>query len=415
MTGNGDWVTIGFSMKILLAVALIFAILWVVSAFLPRAFSQEAITYFDRGFLEQAFRRANLSYLATGLQSIATFLALFIFATRKFQNRALFGMHVSRHVLPGASLWIGAVLAIQAGLMLTLVSLPFRWYKGYYLEKAFGLTRLELGGWFLEFFKGTVLDLVIYAISGGFAALLLVRFPRTWHYLLTVVLFLGSMFFAYVYPIAIAPVFDRFTPLEDQAILAEVNELADAAGMQVDKVLVMEASLKTSRANAYFTGIGKSKQVVLYDTLIANHSLEEVKLVLAHELGHWKYGHIVSGIVFSAVGTLAITMLFSLVAGPLPEQFSVMTLRSVFLSLVLFSVLVSYVATPVASMMSRRHEVQADMFSLELTGDPDSFVAAMVGLAKGNLGDVEPPGFIRWFAWTHPTTLERIVMGEQSQ
>lgn len=415
MTGNGDWVTIGFSMKILLAVALIFAILWVVSAFLPRAFSQEALTYFDRGFLEQAFRRANLSYLATGLQSIATFLALFIFATRKFQNRALFGMHVSRHVLPGASLWIGAVLAIQAGLMLTLVSLPFRWYKGYYLEKAFGLTRLELGGWFLEFFKGTVLDLVIYAISGGFAALLLVRFPRTWHYLLTVVLFLGSMFFAYVYPIAIAPVFDRFTPLEDQAILAEVNELADAAGMQVDKVLVMEASLKTSRANAYFTGIGKSKQVVLYDTLIANHSLEEVKLVLAHELGHWKYGHIVSGIVFSAVGTLAITMLFSLVAGPLPEQFSVMTLRSVFLSLVLFSVLVSYVATPVASMMSRRHEVQADMFSLELTGDPDSFVAAMVGLAKGNLGDVEPPGFIRWFAWTHPTTLERIVMGEQSQ
>lgn len=415
MTGNGDWVTIGLSMKILLAVALIFAILWVVSAFLPRAFSQEALTYFDRGFLEQAFRRANLSYLATGLQSIATFLALFIFATRKFQNRAPFGMHVSRHVLPGASLWIGAVLAIQAGLMLTLVSLPFRWYKGYYLEKAFGLTRLELGGWFLEFLKGTVLDLVIYAISGGFAALLLVRFPRTWHYLLTVVLFLGSMFFAYVYPIAIAPVFDRFTPLEDQAILAEVNELADAAGMQVDKVLVMEASLKTSRANAYFTGIGKSKQVVLYDTLIANHSLEEVKLVLAHELGHWKYGHIVSGIVFSAVGTLAITMLFSLVAGPLPEQFSVMTLRSVFLSLVLFSVLVSYVATPVASMMSRRHEVQADMFSLELTGDPDSFVAAMVGLAKGNLGDVEPPGFIRWFAWTHPTTLERIVMGEQSQ
>ncbi len=104
--------------------------------------------------------------------------------------------------------------------------------------------------------------------------------------------------------------------------------------------------LKTSRANAYFTGIGKSKQVVLYDTLIANHSLEEVKLVLAHELGHWKYGHIVSGIVFSAVGTLAITMLFYWLPDS-PEQFSVMTLRSVFLSLVLFSVLVSYVATPV--------------------------------------------------------------------
>ncbi len=415
MAGNETGVAIGPAMKILLALALIFAILWVVSALLPRAFSQEALTYFSRGFLERAFRRANLSYLATGLQSIATFLVLFIFATRKFQNRVFLGMEVSKQVSPAASLWIGAVLAVQAGLLLSLASLAFHWYKGYYLEKAFGLTRLTLGGWFLEFLKGTALDLAIYAISGGFAAFLLVRFPRTWQYLLTIALFLGSIFFAYVYPTAIAPLFDRFTPLEDQAILAEVGELAGDAGMQVEKVLVMEASLKTSRANAYFTGIGKSKQVVLYDTLIANHSLEEVKLILAHELGHWKYGHIVSGIAFSAVGTLVITMLFSFVSGPLPERFSAATLRSVFLSLVLFSVLASYVATPIASMISRRHEVQADMFSLELTADPDSFVAAMIGLAKGNLGDVEPPWFIRWFAWTHPATVQRIAMGQQSQ
>jgi STE24 endopeptidase len=403
----------GFLMKVLLAIALVLSVTYVVSGLLPRIFSQKAIDYFGPAFLESVSRRARFSYAAAGLESIAAFLTLFAFAVGTFQKPLFAGIPVTEHVSPGKGFWIGTVLALQAGLLLTVVSMPFRWFRGYYLEKAFGLSRLTLGGWFWEFAKGSVLNFAIYAVTGGTAAFLLARFPRTWQYVLTLALFFGSIFFAYVYPTAIAPVFDRFVPLKDQSLLSEVSELAGKAGMQVEKVLVMEASRKTARANAYFTGIGNSKQVVLYDNLIANYSIEEIRLVLAHELGHWKYGHIAKGIGFSVAGTLIITMLFSLICAPLPDRFSVANLRSVFLSLVLFSILASYVATPAASILSRRHEVQADMFSLELTGDSNSFIAAMAGLARSNLGDVEPPPFIRWFAWTHPTTIERITMGEQ--
>ncbi|HHY11016.1 MAG TPA: M48 family metallopeptidase [Firmicutes bacterium] len=403
----------GLFMKLLLGIGIMFGIMWVVSAFVPRSFSQETLTYFDRAFLDKSTRRANLSYVSNGLQSIVTLLALFMFANRGHKSSTLLGIQLSRQASPSGAFWVGVALALQTAVLLTLVSLPFRMYNGYYLEKTFGLSRLTISGWLVELLKSSLLNFFIYAIAGGLAAFLLARFPGTWPYLLTVLLFFGSIFFAYLYPSVIAPMFDEFAPLEDPVLLQDVQELAANAGMKVDKVLVMEASAKTARANAYFTGLGRAKQVVLYDTLLANHSVEEVRLVLAHELGHWKYGHIMRGISVSAAGTLIVAMLFSLVSGPVPGRLSIEMLREVFLSLVLFAVLTSYVATPVASFLSRRNEIQADVFSLNVTGDPDSFIAAMIGLAKANLGDVQPPRFIRWFAWTHPATVERITLGEQ--
>lgn len=403
----------GGFIKLLFGIALVFAVMWIVSGFVPRPFSQKALAYFDRDFLEKAFQRANLSYVSMGIETVVTMMALFIFVNKTLKAQTVLGTQFSHRVSSSNAFWVGVGLALKSGFILTFVSLPFRLYRGYYLEKFFGLSRLSLPGWLLEFLKGSVLNFVIYAIAGGVAAFTLTRFPQTWPYLLTVLLFFGSMFFAYLYPSVVAPMFDRFAPLEDPALLAEVQQLASDAGMQVDKVLVMEASRKTARVNAYFTGLGRTKRVVLYDTLIANHSVEEIRLVLAHELGHWKFGHITKGIALSAVGTLIRVMLFTWVEGPMPDYFSAKSLKEVLLSLILFSVLASYIATPVSSFLSRRHEIQADRFSLELAGDPDCFVATMVGLAKGNLGDVEPPCFIRWFAWTHPTTIERITMGEQ--
>ncbi len=400
-------------MKLLLGIALAFAVMWIVSGFAPRPFSQKALAYFDRDFLEKAFRRANLSYVSMGLEAIVTMPVLFSFVNKALKGQVFLGMQLSHRVSLSDAFWVGVVLALKSGFILTLTSLPFRLYRGYFLETHFGLLRLSLAGWLLEFLKGAVLNFFVYAIAGGVVAVTLRRFPETWPYLLTVLLFFGSMLFAYIYPSVVAPMFDTFVLLEDPVILAEVEQLASNAGMQVDKVLVMEASRKTARVNAYFTGLGKTKRVVLYDTLIANHSVEEIRLVLAHELGHWKFGHITKGIALSAVGTFIMAVVFTWVSGPMPSSSSVGSLREVLMSLILFAVLTSYIATPMASLLSRMHEIQADEFSLELTGEPDCFIATMAGLAKGNLGDVEPPRFVRWFAWTHPTTLERITMGEQ--
>ena len=126
----------------------------------------------------------------------------------------------------------------------------------------------------------------------------------------------------YIYPLVIAPLFDRFVLLEDPVLLEEIRALTQKAGLSVDKVLVMEASRKTARTNAYFTGIGASRQVVLYDTLVEAQPIEEVKLVLAHELGHWKMGHLVKGIVLSTLFTFAAIMVFSFVFGLARQGFS---------------------------------------------------------------------------------------------
>jgi STE24 endopeptidase len=124
-------------------------------------------------------------------------------------------------------------------------------------------------------------------------------------------------------------------------------------------------------------------------------------------------GHLIKGILASTLGTFAIIIAFSFMFEPAKQGFLAIDFQRFFLCLVLFSILVSYVTTPVSSFVSRKHEVEADEFSLELTGDVQSFTSAMIGLARANLSDVSPPPFIRWFAFSHPTTMERIALAEQ--
>ncbi len=398
--------------KMLLGVCIVFSIMWIISGTLPRTFSSDALAYFQSDFLERASYRANRAYVSTGARHLIVLVVLFWFVYSRQNAITSSSLRTFKGASTRKAFWIGASLALQTGLLIALVSLPFQLYTGYFLEKTFSLTNLTLARWFLEFLKTKMLDFLIYAMAGGFAAVLFVRYPGSWPYILTLAWFFSSIFFVYIYPSKIAPMFDDFVPLEDLTLLQEVNELTTKAGIETNEVMVMKASLKTVRANAYFTGVGKSKRVVLYDTLIATHSPEQIKLVLAHELGHWKHGHIVKSIAISAVGILIMSMLFSQISSLIERRICAERLKQVFLQFVLFVVVSSYLITPVASYLSRRNEIEADSFSLQITNDPDSFISAMIELAKSNLSDVEPPVFVRWFSRTHPTTLERIKMGE---
>ena len=198
----------------------------------------------------------------------------------------------------------------------------------------------------------------------------------------------------------IAPAFNNFNPLEDGAILEDVRSLSEAAGMDVERVLVMEASAKTTRVNAYFAGVGRTREVVLYDTLIAGHSRPEIRLVIAHELGHWRYSHVNWGIVASTAGVFIALSLFRLFEMPgRAGRIGVRgfgSLEAVLISLLVFTVLFSYVTNPVSSFISRTFEVQSDAFSLPLpeTGTPSS---RATNLAKANLSD-----------GTHLSTLVRL-------
>ncbi|HHW27026.1 MAG TPA: M48 family metallopeptidase [Firmicutes bacterium] len=387
--------------------SLTFAVLWLVSAFMAPAHSQDALRYFDAAHLDRADARAFRGYLASGLNTLVVFGLLWV-----LQKRVVVSGMFKGKVSAAGALWMGVLLGLSVSVLLALVTLPLRIYGGFILERQFGLSSASFGVWFTDYLKNAALNGFTYAVAGGAVAWCLVKLPKSWPWVLAVGYVLTSVFIAFIYPTVIAPFFDKFYPLQDQEILSDIRALTDKAGMEVGEVLVMEASAKTSRANAYFAGVGASKQVVLYDTLLNTHTREQVKLVVAHEMGHWKYGHVSKNLVFSALGVTVVLLALSLSIGRMPPS-SYGSLERSLLVLLVVSTLAGYVFSPVSSFISRRFEAASDAYSLELTGDPATFVSTQINLSRGNLSDVDPPLFIRWFAWTHPTTLERIRMAQK--
>lgn len=296
----------------------------------------------------------------------------------------------------------GLVLGSLAGFFLETISLPFSYYR-YQVNKSFGLVHMSPTVFLGDYIKGLILNVFVYALAGMAAAWLRSRFSAAWPRLLFATILMANLLASYMYPVLIAPMFNQFRPINDPTVSATVKELAARAGLSVDKVLVMDASRRTSAANAYFAGLGKTKQVVLYDTLIASQTPQGLALVIAHEFGHWKHAHVLKEVLLGSVGTWAVLEIFHIFTRK--RNFS---LERFLVTLWIFTYLVTFLSSPLSNWISRRFEIQADRFSIELTQDADGFISAQINLGRQNLSDVEPPPFIRWFAWTHPTTMERI-------
>lgn len=375
--------------------AIAFNVLWIAAALWPRAISQKALEYFNHDFLLQAQSRATSSYLASGLEMLCIIAVLYLLYWKIFRAKE------TESVV--SCLWAGFFTGVVFGVFLSSISLPFSLYKGYWLEVAYGLTRQSIGAWLGDYLLQSIINAVTYGIIGSALAWIKKLLPRKWPYLTAMFFFAFDLLLAFVYPLIIAPAFNTFYPLEDPVILQDVKDLTAKAGLTVERVMVMEASKKTSRVNAYFSGVGSSKQVVLYDTLSQNHTREEIRLILAHELAHWKHGDILKSLLVSGFATFLALIVFKY-AWEDPS----MGIRNTVIAFLVFLVLASYITNPVANHISRIMEVKADRFSLEITGDADGFISGQIGLSVANLSDVDPPGFIRWFAWTHPTALQRL-------
>jgi STE24 endopeptidase len=401
-----------YVVKTLWALSLALVAVWLASSLFPRTHSQEALLYFGAAHLEKADARALKGRLASGINTLVVFLALHLISKSGLVAR---WFRRPRPVTPKGALLLGSLAGIAVACLVAAVSFPGTVYTGYLLERQYGLSNVAFQVWLIDYLKGLAANALVYVVAGGSVAWTLLRFPRNWAYILTLGFVAASALVTFIYPWVIAPWSNRFYPLEDQVLLADVRQLSDKAGLKIDEVLVMEASAKTSRVNAYFAGMGSSRQVVLYDTLLMTHSREQVGLVVAHEMGHWRHGHVSLGLWVTMVGTLIVLLVFRWSMPGLSQlRATYAGLERVLLLLLVVSTLMGYVASPIANAISRRFEVSADEYSLALTGDPETFISTQVNLAKANLSDVEPPRFVRWIAWTHPTTMERISMAKGS-
>lgn len=308
-------------------------------------------------------------------------------------------------------------------LIFSAVLFPLSFYSSYVREKNYGFATLTLSRWFSDYAKSLAITFVLGAVLITGLFFIIRKFPRTWHIIACAAFALYITVMVFLWPVIIDPLFHKFTPLSDANLRGELISMAGKAGIDAREVLVMDASTRTTHTNAYFTGLSSTKRIVLYDTLLESNSPSEVKVVLAHEIGHWKERHVLKGILIaSVVALITLTLLrFLLLRAKrsserggllrflrVSELHAPSTMPLIFLFLFILGIL----WLPVENAISRHFERQADRESLLLTGDPDSFIAAQVKLAVDNASDIAPPKSAYYFLYSHPSVLERIAEAE---
>ena len=301
----------------------------------------------------------------------------------------------------------GALLAVW----MWIVLIPLGYVQGFAIRHAWGLSTQSLAGWLSDQGKGLFLSIVFAAI-GAVVFYGVVRWqPRAWWLIGWAAFSILQMLLVYLFPVVIAPLFNRFTPVEE-ALATRVKAIATEAGVEVDQVLVADASRRTTAQNAYVAGLGATKRVVLDDTLLAAGDEEETMFVVAHELAHEAESHVLKGVALSSVGLL---VAFSALAwlGAQTGLWSwagatgISDIRGLPL-LMLASILLATLLTPASNAVSRIFEADADRIAFDLTGEADPAVRAFRRLAFSNLADLRPPRALVYLLFSHPPLPERI-------
>ncbi|EQA46364.1 peptidase, M48 family [Leptospira broomii serovar Hurstbridge str. 5399] len=298
-----------------------------------------------------------------------------------------------------------------------LVELPFNFYFGYVLEHEFGFSAMTISDWIIFTGKSLAIGIVIMTLIGLGAAYILRKFQNVWKYLIPLGALILGLLFSVLFPILITPLFYEYHPIEEGNLKHKIVQLCDRAKIEVSEVYVINESKYSGHTNAYFTGWGSNRKIFLYDTLIKNHTEEEVISVLGHEIGHWTHNHQIKDIAISTLETLALCFIVSFIflktkregKIPLKEFYSPSTLPFLFLILSL----IGTITKPAWSTFSRMQEAEADMEALILTNDKKAFIGAEQKLAKDNKSRLNPNRWEVIYNHSHPTTLERIDMAEK--
>jgi len=307
------------------------------------------------------------------------------------------------------------VLILFGGISVILFPLDF--YSSYILEHKFNLSNQTLLGYFKEGLKGLVLG----ALLGGplLCAFyyILKNFGENWWLVLGIFMFVFSVIIGRLAPTLIMPLFYKFTPIENESVKERILSLAKKANVTINGIFSFNMSKSTKKANAAFTGMGKSKRIILGDTLLESFSDEEIETVFAHEMGHYTRKHILKLMFVSTILTFAGLFITSKLYSLSLEWFgftSVYQIAAIPLLFLLLS-LYSLITSPITNILSRKFEWEADTYALEITKDRNAFISAMEKLADQNLADKKPNKVIEFLFHSHPSLEKRIAFAREYQ
>jgi STE24 endopeptidase len=306
----------------------------------------------------------------------------------------------------------GLIFFALLSLLANLSRIPSGLYDTFVIEERYGFNRMTLRMWISDLLKSVMIQFFLGGLLLWLLLTLVIHGGGAWWVWAWMLVGGFELMMLWLYPVAIAPLFNKFEPIQDLGLVERIRNLMKKVGLRVKAVLRMDAGKRSKHTNAYFTGIGKTKRIVLFDTLLESHPEEEIISVLAHEVGHWKKRHVLKQIILLEVLSFAIFFTVSkLLKWQLLYQTFGFEAPTVYVGIFLIGALLSplgYFAQPLESAISRRFEREADDFVLKLMKTGEPMRNALKRLASDNLANLIPHPLYAWFYYSHPPLVERI-------
>ncbi len=359
----------------------------------------------DKYARQQAYQRETHRFgILSGTVSFVAILAMFLLGGFAFVDALVW--EITSNPIVAALLFFGIILFASH-----LLHLPFSIYDTFVIEEKYGFNRTTLKTFILDEVKGLLLGAII---GGGILALIIFIYSHIqemfWIYAWAVVA-IFSIFMTMFYSNLIVPLFNKQTPLEEGELRNAIQKFADKANFRLDNIYVIDGSKRSSKANAYFTGFGGKKRIVLYDTLIEEMETGEIVAVLAHEIGHYKKKHVLQGLVISLLQTGIVLFIFSLlIDNPLLSRALGVEEPNFHIGLIAFGILyspVSFILGIFMNQLSRRNEYQADAYAASKY-NPNPLAEALKKLSQKNLSNLTPHPSYVFFNYSHPPLLQRL-------
>lgn len=358
-------------------------------------------------FTNMNSKKYNNTKLAIGIgKAIVSFILLYLFIALGFS------LSLEDYIrgFTENSYLVFIIFVCAIGIFSTVLFMPINIYTGFYLEHKYELSNQTFYKYFIENVKSMLVGLAI-----GIPILLLFffvlnQFGDLWWLVFAILMFLISVVLSQIFPIIILPIFYKILPLDDEELKNRIKELAKGAGIKVENVFTFDMSKNTKKANAAFTGLGKTKRIILGDTLLNSYSKDEIETVIAHELGHYKHKHIIKNILFGTISSFLTFFVISVLYKNSLSwfDFDSITQIAALPLLSLWAMIIGLIQSPIGNILSRKYEYQADQYAIESTYKPESFISTLNKLTDQNLGDREPHPFVEWFFYSHPSVKNRI-------
>ncbi len=302
------------------------------------------------------------------------------------------------------------LFVLVTGLFFSILFFPINFYTEFYLEHKYKLSNQTFIAWIWENLKAALIGGVI-----GLPLLLLFYYilqdyGNLWWLPLSIVLFFVSVILAKIVPIVILPLFYKVTPIEDDDLKKRIYNLSKNVNLNIENIFQFNMSKDTKKANAAFTGLGKTKKILLGDTLTKEFTNDEIETVIAHELGHYKHKHIIKNIIISTITSFLTLYLLSILYSISISWFGFNSIAEIAALpiLSLWGMVLGLVQTPLMNIISRKFEYEADAYAIAATNKKEVFINTLNKLTEQNLSDKDPHPLVEWFFYSHPSTKRRV-------